>query len=122
MSGLFKHITLTITEWKTYDFNKKTSSLNIYTGKWYVNNINEKLLPLKNSHLIKGKQDKEDEITSNKRNANYHWNDYRFQIHWYKLKLVYQKKLNAKKNPFMCHYRSYFWNMTNRHVIGLYMI
>ena len=66
---------------------KYQTTIKIVDEKCYIDKINSKIPPIKKRLLRKKEQNKEDKIRENLLKSNYHWNYWRFQLHWVELEL-----------------------------------
>ena len=84
MNDSLKNIFILIPEPNTYEFRGVGGgALLIDIGvKWYVNKLSAKIFPLKNHHLSKDQQEREDITKANMRKANYDWSHCKYQIRW----------------------------------------
>ena len=85
---------------------KCQSLLHAIGGGWYMNKLNENILPPKRTETKKKPTRKEDEIKRNLQMENQNSNDCRFRIRWNKLEWVNPRSCN-EKNPFFVSSKNY---------------
>ena len=66
------------------------------------------LPPLRRPKLSKIAQEKVDEIIKNIYEANRHWNDCKFQLHWNKLEWVNPRSKDKRTQPYSVSSKKFY--------------
>ena len=84
-----------------------------------MENVGQKLPPLKKMRLSKLSQKEEDEIKIRLTEANQYWNDCKFKIHCNKIEWVNPRSRDERKNPFFVSSKKIVLKITLNLHIGL---
>ena len=76
-------------------------------GGWYMKKCEKGLPPLKITKLIKKAQNRHDLIKTKLNEYNRWWNDWEFQLYWYKLEWVDPKSTPKRVKAYSVSSKSY---------------